>query len=434
VGTAGSSTVTSTGTPTPTFSETGALPGGVTLDTTTGVLSGTPTAGSGGVYSILITASNGISPSATQIFTLTVDQAPAITSTSTATTFTVGAAGSFTATATGYPAPTFSETGALPGGVTLNTATGVLSGAPAAGSGGLYHITITASNGVSPNGTQSFTLTVDQAPAITSTSTATTFTVGAAGSFTVTATGYPAPTFSETGALPGGVTLNPTTGLLGGTPTAGGVYNITIIASNGVSPNATQSFTLTVDQVPAITSASTATFTVGAAGSFTVAATGYPAPTFSETGALPGGVTLNTTTGALSGTPAAGSGGVYNITITASNGVLPNATQSFTLSVQDFTISASPTSETVPLGLNAVYTVAVTSLGGLTGDVSLACSGAPPNSTCTVSPSSVALAGTSTVTIHFSAPKNVDLGTFTPSFTGNLATLTHSTSVNLTVK
>jgi microsomal dipeptidase-like Zn-dependent dipeptidase len=521
VGTAGSFTVTSTGTPTPTFSETGALPGGVTLDTTTGVLSGTPTAGSGGVYSILITASNGISPSATQIFTLTVDQAPAITSTSTATTFTVGAAGSFTATATGYPAPTFSETGALPGGVTLNTATGVLSGAPAAGSGGLYHITITASNGVSPNGTQSFTLTVDQAPAITSTSTATTFTVGAAGSFTVTATGYPAPTFSETGALPGGVTLNPTTGLLGGTPTAGGVYNltiitsngvspnatqnftltvdqapaittsgmvtfrvgigyaftvtavgypaptfsetgalpggvtlnpttgllsgiaaagtggvynITIIASNGVSPNATQSFTLTVDQVPAITSASTATFTVGAAGSFTVAATGYPAPTFSETGALPGGVTLNTTTGALSGTPAAGSGGVYNITITASNGVLPNATQSFTLSVQDFTISASPTSETVPLGLNAVYTVAVTSLGGLTGDVSLACSGAPPNSTCTVSPSSVALAGTSTVTIHFSAPKNVDLGTFTPSFTGNLATLTHSTSVNLTVK
>jgi len=189
-----------------------------------------------------------------------------------------------------------------------------------------------------------------------------------------------------------------------------------------------------VDQVPAITSASTATFTVGAAGSFTVAATGYPAPTFSETGALPGGVTLNTTTGALSGTPAAGSGGVYNITITASNGVLPNATQSFTLSVQDFTISASPTSETVPLGHNAVYTVAVTSLGGLTGDVSLACSGAPPNSTCTVSPSSVALAGTSTVTIHFSAPKNVDLGTFTPSFTGNLATLTHSTSVNLTVK
>jgi hypothetical protein len=145
-------------------------------------------------------------------------------------------------------------------------------------------------------------------------------------------------------------------------------------------------------------------------------------------------VTLNTTTGVLSGTPAAGTGGVYHITITASNGVLPNATQSFTLSVQDFTISASPATETVPLGHDAVYTVAVTSLGGLTGNVSLTCSGAPPNCTCTASPSSVALNGTSSVTIHFTAPKNVDLGTFTPSFTGNLATLTHSASVSLTVK
>jgi hypothetical protein len=177
-----------------------------------------------------------------------------------------------------------------------------------------------------------------------------------------------------------------------------------------------------------------ATFRVGIGGSFTATAAGYPAPTFSETGALPGGVTLNPTTGVLSGTPAAGSGGVYHITIIASNGVLPNATQSFTLSVQDFTISASPASETVPLGKEAVYTVAVTSLGGLTGDVSLSCSGAPPNSTCTVSPSSVALNGTSTVTIQFSAPKNVDLGTFTLSFTGNLATLTHSKSVTLNVK
>src|SRR5262249_17497884 len=58
---------------------------------------------------------------------------------------------------------------------------------------------------------------------------------------------------------------------------------------------------------PAITSSNTTTFTVGTAGSFTVAATGVPAPTFSETGALPGGVTLDTTTGVLGGTPTAGS-------------------------------------------------------------------------------------------------------------------------------
>src|SRR5205807_3886451 len=92
-----------------------------------------------------------------------VNQAPAINSTA-STTFTVGTAGSFTVTATGFPATTFSETGALPSGVTLSSG-GVLSGTPAANTGGTYPITITASNGVSPNATQNFTLAVNQAPA-----------------------------------------------------------------------------------------------------------------------------------------------------------------------------------------------------------------------------------------------------------------------------
>jgi hypothetical protein len=145
-------------------------------------------------------------------------------------------------------------------------------------------------------------------------------------------------------------------------------------------------------------------------------------------------VTLNPTTGILSGTPAAGTGGFYNITITASNGVLPNGTQSFTLAVQDFTISASPASQTISSGHSGVYTVVLTPLGGLTGNVSVSCSGAPPNSTCTASPSSVTLNGTSTFTIDLTIPRSGDHGTFTLKFAGGLATLTHSASVSLTVK
>ena len=75
-----------------------------------------------------------------------------------------------------------------------------------------------------------------------------------------------------------------------------------------------QSFTLTVNQAPATTSANNATFTVGTAGTFTVTATGFPAPTFTKTGALPSGVTLSAA-GVLSGTPAAGTGGTYPITM-----------------------------------------------------------------------------------------------------------------------
>ena len=84
------------------------------------------------------------------------------------------------------------------------------------------------------------------APAITSSNTATFFTYQG-NSFTVTATGVPTPTFSEVGPLPSGVGFDDATGVLSGTPTATGNFPITIAASNGVSPAATQSFTLIVD-------------------------------------------------------------------------------------------------------------------------------------------------------------------------------------------
>lgn len=360
VGSAGTFTVTATGFPAPTFSETGTLPSGVTLNSSSGVLSGTPAAGTGGTYPITITAQNGATPNATQSFTLTVDQAPAITSANSAG-FVVSTAGTFTVTASGFPAPTLGESGPLPTGVTFNAATGVLSGTPAVATQGSYPITFTAQNGVGANATQNFTLTVGLAPAVTSASS-TTFTVGSAGTFTVTATGFPVPTYSETGALPSGVSLNPTSGVLSGTPGAGtgGSYSITITAQNGIAPNATQNFTLKVNQASAITSANTTSFTVASFGSFAVTATGFPAPTFSETGPLPSGVTLNSASGLLSGTPAGGTQGSYSITITAQNGVGTNATQNFTLNVELSPAITSAANATFTVGSAGTFTVAAT--------------------------------------------------------------------------
>jgi large repetitive protein len=357
VGTAGSFTVTKTGVPTPSLSQSGALPSGVTFNSATGVLSGTPAAGTGGTYSLTFTASNGVGANATQNFTLTVNQAPAITSANNAT-FTVGSAGSFTVTATGFPSPTLSRSGTLPSGVTFNAATRVLSGTPAAGTGGNYNLTFTASNGVGSNASQNFTLTVNQAPAITSANSAT-FTVSTAGSFTVTKTGFPTPSLSQSGALPSGVTFNTSTGVLSGTPAAGtgGTYNLSFTASNGVSSNATQSFTLTINQAAAITSANTTTFAVGAAGTFTVTASGFPAPTLSQSGTLPSGVTFNPATRVLSGTPAASTAGNYNITFTATNGVGAAATQNFTLVVNQSTAITSANSTTFTVGTAGSFTV-----------------------------------------------------------------------------
>jgi hypothetical protein len=92
------------------------------------------------------------------------------------------------------------------------------------------------------------------------------------------------------------------------------------------------------NQAPTITSADSTEFTLGSASTFTVTATGTPTPTFALTGdTLPSGITFDNSIGILSGTPAAGTNGIYHLTITASNGVSPDAIQSFTLTVASFT-------------------------------------------------------------------------------------------------
>ena len=68
-------------------------------------------------------------------------------------------------TAIGAPAPALTVGGSLPAGVTFvdnGDGTGTLSGTPAAGTGGTYALTFTAANGVLPDGTQAFTLTVNE--------------------------------------------------------------------------------------------------------------------------------------------------------------------------------------------------------------------------------------------------------------------------------
>ena len=282
-GVPGSFTVVSNSAPTASLSESGALPDGVTFTDNgdgTATLAGTPAVGTRGSYPIVITASNGINPDATQDFDLTVDAPSSITS-GDSTTFTVGAAGTFTVTTAGNPTASVSETGALPGGVTLTDngdGTATLGGTPAAGTGGVYPIAITASNGVGVPATQSFTLTVDEAAAVTS-ADSTTFTVGSAGTFTVTTSGHPTGALSESGGLPSGVSFvdnGDGTAQISGTPGAGtgGSYPITITADNGVGGQAQQSFTLIVDEAPAITSGDAATFVSGVQNGFTVTAVG----------------------------------------------------------------------------------------------------------------------------------------------------------------
>jgi hypothetical protein len=181
---------------------------------------------------------------------------------------------------------------------------------------------------------------VDQTPAITSATTAT-VTVGQAMTFTVTTTGYPNASLSESGALPSGLSFTANsngTATLAGTPTAGtgGSHLLTLKATNAAG-SVTQSFRLVVDEAPAITSAKTVTATVGRAMKFTVTTTGYPKATITETGPLPKGLRFIANangTATISGTPSAGTSGTYGLNISATNGVGSPALQAFLLTVR----------------------------------------------------------------------------------------------------
>ncbi|MFC5931231.1 putative Ig domain-containing protein [Cryobacterium melibiosiphilum] len=306
------------GYPAPTFDLAwGALPTGLTLSTD-GLLSGTPT-GAGGLYSFTVQASNSVARNVTGTSHLLILATSPILGTDTPPNVaTVGTAyAGFTFTATGYPNPTFTVTsGVLPAGLTL-TESGVLAGTPT-GLGGEYTFRVAARNtaGLSAAGTL-HTIIVSAAPILTA-DAPTPATVGAAYTYTYAATGFPAPTFSVTGTLPAGLTLSEE-GVLSGTPTGtGGISDFTVTAVNAAGSDASAS-TITVAAAPVFTAdAPTTTATVGTAYSYTFAATGYPAPTFTSAG-LPEGLTLSST-GVLSGTPT-GTGGVTRFAVTAGNSV-----------------------------------------------------------------------------------------------------------------
>ena len=342
--------VTATGTPTPalSLSSPSSLPAGVTF---TDNLDGTATLAGGssvvpGVYTFTLQAANGIGANATQAFTLTVapQGAPSITS-SAGTTVTAGTAmAPFTITTNGFPTPALTRKGPLPAGVNFtdnHNGTATISGNPKASDGGIYVLTITATNaqGTAP---QTFTLVVNQAPTVTSRAS-TTFTTGVPGTFTVTTDGYPTPALTYSGALPPGATFTDNgdgTATISGIPAADGGYPVMVTATNAAG-GVSQSLTINVDQDAAITSAQTATATAGAAmAPFTIATTGFPVPSLSRTGALPAGVTFTNNhdgTATISGVPKATQGGIYLLTITASSNQ-GTVTQPFTL-----VVDAAPT-------------------------------------------------------------------------------------------
>src|SRR5437016_5885710 len=102
-------------------------------------------------------------------------------------------------------------------------------------------------------------------------------------------------------------------------------------------------------------------------------------------------------------------------------------------SAPNFSISASPSSQTVTQGNPASYTVTVTSSGGFASTVDLSATGLPSGAIATFSPASIAGSGTSTLSVTTSASTPTGSYTLTISGTSTSPSLTHSTTVTLVV-
>ena len=306
----------------------GSLPAGITISSA-GVLAGTPT--TAGTYAFTVNVvdqNNGI---ATASITLVVT-APVL-SFAAPPSGEVNTAYSYTLTVSGGTAPyTWSvSAGSLPAGISLGSASGILSGTPTTAGTSSFTIKVTDANGQ----------TATQATGLAIIAGALTFPappfgeVNTAYSDTLTASGGTAPyTWSvSSGSLPAGITLNSSSGALSGTPTAAGTASFTIKVTDANGQAATQATGLAIIAGPALTFPAPPFGEVNTAYSDTLTASGGTAPyTWSvSSGCLPAGITLNSSTGALSGTPTAAGTASFTIKVTDANGQA--ATQATSLAI-----------------------------------------------------------------------------------------------------
>ncbi|MGZ5788805.1 MAG: beta strand repeat-containing protein, partial [Burkholderiaceae bacterium] len=269
---------------------------------------------------------------------------PVITSSLTASGSTGNVFGGYTIAANNLPT-SFNAT-SLPPGLSINTSTGAITGTPTAN--GTFNTSISATNS-SGTDTKTLVFTISlTAPSITSVLTASGATGVVFGGYTITATNSPT-SFNAT-TLPPGLSINTSTGAITGTPTLNGTYNTSISATNATATDTkTLVFTISLS-APSVTSANTASGSTGAAFSYTI--TGSNIPTSFNASGLPPGLSVNTGTGAITGTPT--SGGVYNATVSVTN-----ATSTGNLPVTMSITGTGNVSQTVPFNTATAINLSV---------------------------------------------------------------------------
>jgi Domain of unknown function (DUF4347)/Putative Ig domain/Bacterial Ig domain len=370
------------------------LPAGLTIDANTGVISGTidhsASQVAGGVYSITVVANDGKEGSVSQTFTYTVtNPAPIVVtpiaaqSVNDGAVFSLNVASNFIDGANDTDKLTYSATG-LPAGLSIDPVTGAISGTlpKNASTAGSYSVTVTANDGQGGTVNNIFTITsLNQAPNVVAATTNQTGLDGAPVSFDVSGafkdTNGDALTYSATG-LPMGLSVDPVTGKISGTidhsasQVAGGVYSVTVKATDTKGAFVTETFSYTVTNPAPIVAAIVPdqavkdgkAFILNIASNFTDGSNDTDTLTYSATG-LPVGLSINPTTGAITGTMPkdASTVGPYTVSVTANDGQGSTVTTTFIITsandapntVVDLPVQSSNDGATVSLNVGAFF-------------------------------------------------------------------------------
>jgi hypothetical protein len=357
----------------------GALPDGLSLSAG-GLITGTPT--QNGSFSFTLQVADSASPAstATKAFVVSIALTGGTLQITTPSlpAAAVNVAYSTTLVAIGGITP-YSWTvssGTLPSGLKLNSFSGIISGTPTLAGSSTFTIKVQDAAPTPQTATKSFSLDVSAAAStlqITTTSLAA-GKVSSAYAATITATGGTVPyTWSvSAGTLPAGLSLSASTGQISGTPTQAGNVSFTIQVKDSGSPaqtaNQALSISIASNVTPVqITTSSLAGGQVGVAYSASLAASGGTTPySWSiSAGSLPAGLSLNASTGQISGTPTASGNASFTVQVKDSTSPAQTANQPLTLNVIAAIPPVSVTTSTLAGGqVGTSYTSTLAASGG----------------------------------------------------------------------